>query len=119
MDNSLLGFKKYEKAGIIYVMERAFEHGFKYGGKEWSNLGQGAVEAGNIKGNIDRVTKIDIDDNQHGYAPTAGLKELRENVAVMYNELFRKNKKSKYSYENVNIAGGGRMVISRVIAAAK
>lgn len=116
MNNSLLGFKEYEKAGVIYVMERAAEYGFDYKNRTWLNLGQGAAEVGHIKGAIDRVTQIDVDGNQHGYAPVSGLKELRENVATIYNDLFRKDKHSRYSYENVNIAGGGRMVISRIIA---
>ena len=116
MNNKLSEFKKYEKAGVIYVMERAIEHGFEYDDPKWLNLGQGAAEAGDIKGALDRITKININSNQHGYAPMAGLKELRENVAVMYNDLFRTDKKSKYSYKNINIAGGGRMVISRIVA---
>lgn len=114
-----LCFKKYEKSGVVYTTERAMRLGFYYGNKDWINLGQGAAEAGEIDGAMPRVNNIDISAKQHGYAPVGGLKELRENIASMYNDLFRKNQKSKYAYKNVNIAGGGRMVISRIIAAMR
>lgn len=40
------------------------------------------------------------------YGPTTGVKELREAVANMYNETYRKNKASKYTHENVCIVPG-------------
>lgn len=115
----IAGFKKYEKSGVVYTTERAMKCGFYYGNKDWANLGQGAAEAGKIKGSLPRVNSIKINTEQHGYAPVGGLKELRENIASMYNDLFRKNQKSKYTYKNVDIAGGGRMAISRIIAAMR
>ncbi|MEA2065053.1 MAG: pyridoxal phosphate-dependent aminotransferase [Patescibacteria group bacterium] len=110
-------FKKYKKSGVVYATEHATQFGFYHGNKDWVNLGQGAAEAGNIEGALPRVDNITISAKQHGYAPVGGLKKLRENIAFMYNDLFRVNKKSKYSYKNIEVSGGGRIVISRIIAA--
>jgi aspartate/methionine/tyrosine aminotransferase len=46
-----------------------------------------------------------------------GLWELREAVAGMYNELYRKGLPSKYSADNVSISGGGRVSLLRAAAA--
>ena len=51
------------------------------------------------------------------YAPVAGVWELREAVAGLYNKLFRRGMKSQYSAENVCIAGGGRVAVMRACAA--
>jgi aspartate/methionine/tyrosine aminotransferase len=51
------------------------------------------------------------------YAPVPGVWELREAVAGLYNELFRRGMKSQYSAENVAIAGGGRVAVMRACAA--
>ena len=42
------GFRKVPKTGVIYVSERAEKHGWYAGNSEWSNLGQGMPETGNI-----------------------------------------------------------------------
>ena len=48
------------------------------------------------------------------YAPTAGIKELREAVANYYNEEYRQGKASKYTYRNVCIVPGGRAGLTRI-----
>jgi hypothetical protein len=67
------------------------------------------------------------------YAPTTGVKgntfsiqlfvvnnmviaALREAVAHLYNDTYRKGKASQYTYENVCIVPGGRAGLSRVAA---
>lgn len=106
--------KYFEKAGIIYVMEQAAKYGFTYGSEDWFNLGQGAAEAGEIDGNLKRLTNIKINEVDQGYAPVSGRKELRRKIAGMYNDLFREGGE-KYSFENVGVTGGGRVALSRVI----
>ena len=45
-----------------------------------------------------------------------GLWELREAVAGLYNELYRRGMPSRYSAENVAICGGGRTGLTRAVA---
>ena len=46
----------------------------------------------------------------------AGIGELREAVASLYNKLFRRGMPSQYSADNVAISGGGRTALTRVAA---
>ena len=109
--------KPVSTSGVIDVMNKAMELGFHYGNPEWSNLGQGSPETGEIEGDIDRVTSIATDEISMGYAPIGGVKALREAVADLYNDLYRFDKESKYTWENVCISGGGRLGIARALAA--
>jgi aspartate/methionine/tyrosine aminotransferase len=110
-------FRSVPRTGVIYVMAEASRHGYRQDDPEWSNLGQGMPETGPLEGAPPRVTDIHIDTADQEYAPVAGLMELREAVAAMYNDLFRRGLGSKYSAENVAIAGGGRVSIMRACAA--
>lgn len=69
-----------------------------------------------IEGCFQRPTHIDITVNSREYAPTAGIKPLREAVARMYNEHHRQGKPSKYTWENVAIVPGGRAGLIRIAA---
>ncbi|MCX6807302.1 MAG: pyridoxal phosphate-dependent aminotransferase [Patescibacteria group bacterium] len=109
--------KTVAKAGVIYVMEKAAEHGFDSRDPEWVNFGQGAPETGIILNSPARIEQINIINHNQGYAPVPGLYELRNKVASLYNDLFRQNKTSQYTCKNVIIAGGGRLIISRILAA--
>lgn len=111
------GFRSVPRTGVIYVMHRATQRGFSYENPEWANLGQGAPEVGPIKDDIERIEEITINPTRHEYSPITGQIELRQKVADMYNTLYRKDKESKYTYENVSIAGGGRVALTRVAAA--
>ena len=53
------------------------------------------------------------------YGPVAGIQELREKIANYYNEMYRKDKESQYTYENVMIAPGGRGAVSRALASMR
>ncbi len=97
-------------------MEEATKLGFYYGNEEWSNLGQGAPELGEIPGSIERIKEISMNPIDHSYAPVGGLYELREKIATMYNKAFRKGKKSLYKAENVSVCSGGRLALARTIS---
>lgn len=117
MNKSVPGFREVPKTGVIYVMQKAAELGFTYENSEWSNLGQGSPETGDIDNAPSRVTELNIDPHHQEYSPVAGMTELRQKVADFYNEIYRKDKASKYTYENVCIAGGGRQALTRIASA--
>lgn len=111
------GFRQVPRTGVIYVMHQATERGFSYDNPEWANLGQGAPEVGPLAGAPKRIEDITIEMNRHEYGPVTGQVELRQKVADLYNTIYRKDKVSKYTYENVSIAGGGRIALTRLAAA--
>jgi aspartate/methionine/tyrosine aminotransferase len=107
---------KQSSTGVLWVTERAAEYGYDTeNNTEWANLGQGAPEHGDtIVGSFKRPTSIPISDLSKEYAPTAGVKPLREAVANYYNETYRQTKSSKYTYKNVCIVPGGRAGLTRI-----
>ncbi len=105
------------RTGVIYVTGEATRLGFSPRDPEWCNLGQGQPETGDIEGAPPRITKVEIDVDDQEYAPVAGLWELREAIAGLYNRLYRKGKKSQYTAENVAVSGGGRAALTRAAAA--
>ncbi|MCA9662763.1 MAG: pyridoxal phosphate-dependent aminotransferase, partial [Myxococcales bacterium] len=107
-------FRPVPRTGVIYVMTEAAARGFRYGHPEWANLGQGAPETGALPGSIPRLESIPLDDTTHEYAPVVGLMELREAVADLYNQRYRRGMPSRYSAENVAIAAGGRVSLTRL-----
>ncbi|MEJ2753321.1 MAG: pyridoxal phosphate-dependent aminotransferase [Chloroflexota bacterium] len=114
---SIPGFRRVPRTGVIYVMSRASDRGFHYDNPAWANLGQGAPETGPIPGAPPRVESVSMNPSNHEYGPVMGQLELRQKVADLYNELYRKGKRSQYTYENVSIAGGGRVALTRLAAA--
>ena len=115
-------FRRVPRTGVIYVSSEAAKRGFsmssEIGGPDgWCNLGQGQPDTGDIPGAPPRLTSIPIEAADLDYAPVAGLWELREAVADMYNRRFRKGMPTRYSAENVAIQGGGRVAIMRACAA--
>ena len=111
------GFRRVPKTGVIYVMSRAREQGFEFDNPQWANLGQGAPETGNLPGSPRRVETISINPRNHEYGPVQGQLALRKAVASLYNRFYRVGKHSQYTYENVSIAGGGRVALTRLAAA--
>ena len=111
------GFRRVPRTGVIYVMHRARQAGFEYGDPAWANLGQGMPETGEIPGAPPRVKQISIDPQSQEYGPITGEIALRQKVADLYNTLFRQRKSSLYTWENVSIAGGGRVALTRLAAA--
>ncbi len=116
-DAQLTAFRPVPRTGVIYVTTEAQKLGFRFGAPGWCNLGQGQPETGPLPGAPPRVTDLCIALDDQEYAPVPGIWELREAVAGMYNELFRRGFPSKYSAENVSISGGGRVSLLRAAAA--
>ncbi|KAH9060111.1 pyridoxal phosphate-dependent transferase [Lactarius vividus] len=116
-EETVPGIQHPGSTGVIYCSDRAQANGFNYASShEWSNLGQGAPEVGPIPGAPDRPLKVEYDNDALEYAPTTGVKALREAVAHLYNTTYRQGKPSQYTYENVCIVPGGRAGLSRVAA---
>jgi len=110
-------FRPVPRTGVIYVTTEAQRHGFRHGDPDWCNLGQGQPETGPLPGAPPRQATVAIDPNDQEYAPVPGVWELREAVASLYNQLYRRGLPGKYSAENVAISGGGRSALTRAAAA--
>lgn len=108
------GFRPVPRTGVIFVMTEAARLGYHRGSPDWSNLGQGAPETGELPDAPARMTMVEIDEDDHEYAPIDGLPELRQAVADLYNERYRTGKRSRYTKENVAISSGGRLAITRI-----
>ncbi|KAF8623564.1 hypothetical protein AX15_006333 [Amanita polypyramis BW_CC] len=116
-EETVPGIEHPGSTGVIYCSERAMANGFSYANAyEWSNLGQGAPEVGPIPNSAPRPESIPAPIDSLEYAPTTGLKQLREAVANLYNHTYRQGKNSQYTFENVCIVPGGRAGLSRVAA---
>jgi aspartate/methionine/tyrosine aminotransferase len=111
------GFRPVPFTGVIYVMSEAARLGYVYGHPDWCNLGQGMPETGALPGAPARICDVDISPADQEYAPVAGVPELRAAVAELYNDLYRRGKASKYTADNVCICGGGRLSLTRTVAA--
>lgn len=111
-------FRSLPFMGVIRVNNEAMtKFGWKMGDPAWTNLGQGMPEVGDLDGAPARYNQINLEPSDHAYGPVEGLPELRQAVADHYNRLFRKGKSSQYTIENVAIAAGGRLALSRIGAA--
>ncbi len=110
-------FRSVPKTGVIFVMGEAAKLGYSEADKSWRNLGQGMPETGPLPGGPPRAKAVTVAPGDLEYAPVAGLLELRQAVAALYNARYRKGLPSQYTAENVAIAGGGRAALTRVAAA--
>jgi hypothetical protein len=117
VDDVRSAYRSVPRTGVIFVMAEAAARGFRYGHPEWVNLGQGAPETGPLPGSSPRIDHVDIGHAAHEYSPVGGLWELREAVAELYNARYRRGMPTRYSAENVAIAGGGRVALTRIAAA--
>jgi aspartate/methionine/tyrosine aminotransferase len=111
------GFRAVPRTGVIYVTHEAAQHGFSYGNPNWANLGQGSPETGEIPGGPPRIFEVIISEASRQYSPVAGNKLLCQAVADFYNATYRRGKKSKYTADNVSIASGGRLALTRLASA--
>jgi aspartate/methionine/tyrosine aminotransferase len=102
--------------GVIYVVAEASKLGFENGHPDWCNLGQGQPEVGDMEGAPERIHSVELLPEDHAYGPVGGTHELCTAVAEHYNRLYRKGK-SQYGPQNVSIAQGGRLALSRALAA--
>jgi len=109
-------FRPVPRTGVIFVTTEAVKRGFDPEDPTWCNLGQGQPETGILPGAPPRIETIEIAQFDRDYAPVAGIWELREAVASMYNRLYRRGLPSLYSAENVAISSGGRTALTRAAA---
>lgn len=109
-------FREVPRTGVIFVTVEAARHGFRSGDPEWCNLGQGQPETGPLPDAPSRVGEVTVAVDDLEYAPVAGLWELREAIAGLYNRLYRKGLPSQYTAENVSVCSGGRAGLTRVSA---
>jgi len=116
MSHEQSAFRVVPRTGVIFVTTEAQKHGFSPASLDWCNLGQGQPETGELAGAPPRVKRLEIALDDQEYAPVAGLWELREAVASLYNSLYRRGMPSLYSAENVCISGGGRAALTRTAA---
>ena len=115
-DEAIPGFRTVPRTGVIYVTSEATRLGYRSGAADWCNLGQGQPETGPLPGAPARRHSVDVALDDQEYAPVAGVPELREAIAELYNQLYRKGRGSKYSAENVCVSGGGRTSLTRAAA---
>jgi len=110
-------FRDVPYMGVIFVVAEAVKLGFYNGHPDWCNLGQGQPEVGEVEGAPPRISSIEIDPGDHAYGPLEGTPELRERVAAYINAEYRVGKASQYTAANVSVAGGGRLALTRAMAA--
>ncbi|WP_426245014.1 pyridoxal phosphate-dependent aminotransferase [Nocardioides sp. LHG3406-4] len=110
-------FREVPYMGVIFVVAEAEKRGFVNGHPDWSNLGQGQPEVGEMEGSPPRISELEMAPLDHAYGPLEGTPELRQAIADHYNRLFRQGKASQYGPENVAVAQGGRLALSRALAA--
>jgi len=103
--------------GVIFVVAEAVKLGFWNGHPDWCNLGQGQPEVGEMEGAPARILSIELEPADCAYGPLEGTLELRELVAAHYNRTYRGGARSQYTAANVSIAGGGRLALTRAMAA--
>ncbi len=112
----LSSFRQVPRTGVIFATTEATRLGFSTTDPDWCNLGQGMPETGPLPGAPDRVHTIPIHVDDQEYAPIPGIWELREEVAGLYNRLYRRGMPSQYTAENVSVSGGGRTSLTRAVA---
>jgi aspartate/methionine/tyrosine aminotransferase len=110
-------FRPIPYMGVIWVVAEAVKLGFRNGHPDWCNLGQGQPEVGEMEGAPPRPSSIELEPFDHAYGPVEGTLELRQAIAAHYNRLYRAGRRSLYGPENVSVASGGRLALSRVFAA--
>ncbi len=109
-------FREVPYMGVIWVVHQAVQRGFWNGNPDWCNLGQGQPEIGDMPGAPERILNVTLKPEDQAYGPINGTDEMRQAVADHYNRLFRQGKKP-YTKENVGVAQGGRLMLSRVFSA--
>src|SRR6516164_8010107 len=94
---TLHAFRAVPRTGVIYVTSEAVKSGFSPADADWCNLGQGQPETGDLPGAPARVKEVAVLVDDQEYAPVAGIWELRETIASLYNALYRRGLPSQYS----------------------
>jgi aspartate/methionine/tyrosine aminotransferase len=114
---TLGAFRPVPFMGVIYVVAEAMKLGFHNGHPDWCNLGQGQPEVGAMEGAPPRFTDFRVEPEDHAYGPVNGTPALREAIARHVNRLYRVGRRSQYTADNVSVAAGGRLALTRLFAA--
>jgi len=116
-DAELGALRQVPYMGVIHVVAEAMKLGFTNGDPDWCNLGQGQPEVGEMAGAPPRITSVEMEPEDAAYGPLEGTLELRTVIAHHYNRLFRQGKESQYTAANISVASGGRLALTRAVAA--
>jgi N-succinyldiaminopimelate aminotransferase len=116
MSDDHSAFRSVPRTGVIYVTTEAQKRGFSLLDPDWCNLGQGQPDTGELGGAPARTQQVAVRVDDQDYAPIAGIWELREAIASLYNALYRRGLPSQYAAENVSVSGGGRTALTRAAA---
>ncbi|MEQ1821497.1 MAG: pyridoxal phosphate-dependent aminotransferase [Fimbriimonadaceae bacterium] len=107
----LSAFRQLPFMGVIRVNDEAMrEHGYRMGDPNWTNLGQGQPEAGEMPGAPPRICSIEIPAQDHGYGPIEGTPECRQAIADYYKRTYNLD----LGLENIALAPGGRAALTRI-----
>lgn len=117
--DSLGALRQVPYMGVIHVVAEAVKLGFSNGHPDWCNLGQGQPEVGEMAGAPPRILKCELDPSDCAYGPLEGTDELRQAIADYANRLYRQGCSSQYGPKNVAVASGGRLALTRLMAALK
>jgi aspartate/methionine/tyrosine aminotransferase len=114
---SLGAFRRVPYMGVIWVVAEAMKLGFRNGDPRWCNLGQGQPEVGELPGAPPRIRSVELEPQDQAYGPLGGHDEIRECIASHYNRSYRGGGAATYSGANVGVAMGGRLALTRIMAA--
>ncbi|SVA65298.1 uncharacterized protein METZ01_LOCUS118152 [marine metagenome] len=103
--------------GEALVMQEAIKNGFNNRRTQWCNFSQGQPEVSQFQNAPTRLSWITLETHDHESSPVAGSDELRDSIAEYYNRMYREDLDSRYKRENVSVAPGSRVALSRVLNA--
>ena len=85
------------RTGVIYVTTEAARRGFRSGIPTGATSARASRRPGRCRARRRACTTSTIGVDDQEYAPVAGLWELREAVAELYNQLYRRGMPSQYT----------------------
>ena len=103
--------------GEALVMQEAIKNGFNNRRTQWCNFSQGQPEVSQFQNAPTRLSWITLETHDHESSPVAGSDDLRDSIAEYYNRMYREDLDSRYKRENVSVAPGSRVALSRVLNA--
>lgn len=109
-------FNEMRDIGVIWATNEAAKSGYSNGDPDWANLGQGEPEVGEIEGAFPRIKSFIIEEEDNRYGPLNGTEVLRTAIASYYNRLYRTDKSSQYTLENISVVMGGRLALTRIFS---
>ncbi len=107
--------RKVALMGETQVISEAVKNGFNTRRTQWCNFAQGEPEVSQFQGAPSRLSWITLETHDHESSPVGGSDELRDSIAQYYNHLYREDLDSKYKRENISVAPGGRIALSRIL----